>query len=350
MEPTLCRLPAYAGPGLPSPTTRCGSSRSPRPGSSVGGSRGPRSAFSVGSSRSMPASASASASSASSCSAVGAAEHRDDDRLGVGDQRRALRQRHVAGGDVVADAAGPRCRPRCGPGCAWPRPRRSACSAAGRPGRPGAASPVSTTGTSTVTFSPRRTRSRSTCSKCPLIGSRWIAFGRASSLAAVELEGEQHVGAAALSACANSWAGSARCAASCRARTGRRGLAGPAGAAGAALAELGAGLGGDADLGHGGTPHVAGDRGVARRRRTRARTRTARTRVDHGARARRPRRATLASQPVRAGVRPAAPAAGLTPGPWRGPQLARRRTGWSPSRRRRPRGSPGRAAARSRAR
>src|SRR6266568_5228643 len=46
----------------------------------------------------------------------------------------------------------------------------------------GATSPVTCTGTSTVTFSPRLTRIRSTCSTEPLIGSRWIALGSASSL------------------------------------------------------------------------------------------------------------------------------------------------------------------------
>src|SRR5215468_240005 len=45
---------------------------------------------------------------------------------------------------------------------------------------PGPTSPVTCTGTSTVTFSPRRTRMRSTCSMKPLIGSRCTALGRAS--------------------------------------------------------------------------------------------------------------------------------------------------------------------------
>ena len=47
---------------------------------------------------------------------------------------------------------------------------------------PGAISPVTRTGTSTVTFSPLRTRIRSTCSRKPLTGSRCTALGRAISL------------------------------------------------------------------------------------------------------------------------------------------------------------------------
>ena len=49
-------------------------------------------------------------------------------------------------------------------------------------------------GTSTVTFSPRFTMTRSTCSSVCLTGSRWTDLGSVSSLAAVELELEQHVG------------------------------------------------------------------------------------------------------------------------------------------------------------
>ena len=58
-----------------------------------------------------------------------------------------------------------------------------------------AASPVSVTGTSTVTFSPRRTSIRSTCSRLPLIGSRWIALGSASWLPPSTCDAEQRVGA-----------------------------------------------------------------------------------------------------------------------------------------------------------
>src|SRR5690349_5477733 len=46
---------------------------------------------------------------------------------------------------------------------------------------PGAMSPETRIGTSTVTFSPRRTRIRSTCSMKPFTGSRCTAFGRARS-------------------------------------------------------------------------------------------------------------------------------------------------------------------------
>src|ERR1700712_127324 len=48
---------------------------------------------------------------------------------------------------------------------------------------PGAASPSVTTGTSTVTFSPRRTTTRSTCSTKPLIGSRTTLLVSASCVA-----------------------------------------------------------------------------------------------------------------------------------------------------------------------
>jgi hypothetical protein len=44
----------------------------------------------------------------------------------------------------------------------------------------GAAVPLMCTGTSTVTFSPRRTISRSMWSNESRTGSRWMAFGRAS--------------------------------------------------------------------------------------------------------------------------------------------------------------------------
>ena len=46
----------------------------------------------------------------------------------------------------------------------------------------GATSPVTLIGTSTVTFSPRLTMIRSTCSTEPLIASRWTALGSASWL------------------------------------------------------------------------------------------------------------------------------------------------------------------------
>ncbi len=104
----------------------------------------------------------------------------DDEELGVGDQRGAVGQADVAGLELRADR-----RPvddeadllgdvhRVGlDGEGVQRSGRPACR--GRPRR------GSTTGTSTVTFSPRRTTTRSTCSMKPLIGSRTTLLVSAS--------------------------------------------------------------------------------------------------------------------------------------------------------------------------
>ena len=116
-----------------------------------------------------------------------------------------------------------------------------------------AASPMSATGTSTVTFSPRRTATRSTCSRKPLIGSRTIGLRQRELLALGGLQRDQRVGVAAqrehqLVARQGEVAGGVTVAV----EDGRH-LVGPADAPRRALAELGAGLGGDADSGHGGT-------------------------------------------------------------------------------------------------
>ena len=125
----MCRLPAYDGPGLPSPTTsQTGSvigahgilgpveslSASPagavtRPsdalvgGLALGSPRRPRPASSSDSSRSMPTSASASASSASTSSAVGAWVTLTISVSSSSEQRRALGEHEVLGVDLGAD-------------------------------------------------------------------------------------------------------------------------------------------------------------------------------------------------------------------------------------------------------
>ena len=62
----------------------------------------------------------------------------------------------------------------------------------------GAASPTRWIGTSTVTFSPLRTATKSTCSMTRRIGSTWTCLVSASWLVAVDVELEQRVGAAVL--------------------------------------------------------------------------------------------------------------------------------------------------------
>ena len=184
-SPTLCRLPAYSGPGLPRPTTSQRSSATIPPVLRPGGRRGRlgrrptrRPAASV---RTMPASASASASSASTCSAAGwPADDVDDQGLGVGDQLDARGQ--------VEGRPGTGCRPGAldvdlepSSGCGWPRPgpRRSGQLAV--TSRPGAASPMTWTGDLDVDLLAAAHDSRSTCSMKPLIGSRWMSLGSASS-------------------------------------------------------------------------------------------------------------------------------------------------------------------------
>ena len=54
-------------------------------------------------------------------------------------------------------------------------------------------SPLTRTGISTVTFSPRRTSIRSTCSMTPLMGLRCTAFGSASADRPDALQPDQHV-------------------------------------------------------------------------------------------------------------------------------------------------------------
>ena len=145
IAPTLCRFPAYAGPGFPARRSGKGPSEDAG-GGRVRPSRGRRalpapplvvlslsgylsSGLSVGaghtsagadssppsavpsafassdSSRSMPASASSSASSASSCLRRGSAEEADDQCVGVGHEGRAARQHELAGGDARARGA-----------------------------------------------------------------------------------------------------------------------------------------------------------------------------------------------------------------------------------------------------
>ena len=62
----------------------------------------------------------------------------------------------------------------------------------------GAASPTRWTGTSTVTFSPRRTATKSMCSRTRRIGSTWTCLVSASWLVALDVELEQRVRAAVL--------------------------------------------------------------------------------------------------------------------------------------------------------
>ncbi len=111
-------------------------------------------------------------------------------------------------------------------------------------------------------------------------------------------------------------------------------------AAGCALAELGARLGGDTDLGHGGAPRDVRTDGRAVRWSARGTATVNDHRVDHGGLG----MASLAAATGQSsGVRRAAQTgdpAGLS---------CARRTGWSPSRRRTPRGCLVPAAARSRA-
>ncbi len=122
-----------------------------------------------------------------------------------------------------------------------------------------AASPVSVTGTSTWTFSPRFTISRSTCSNVSLIGSRWIALGSASVVpdAADDVDRENLVEPAVPDR-GRELPGRQRDVLRLLAVAVQHGghQTGPARAAGTTLAELGAGLGADLYLGHGETPET----------------------------------------------------------------------------------------------
>ena len=154
MKPTLCRLPAYAGPGLPSPTTSHVPSDSSAAGSrlrrglagsalgllalgsaglarlgalAVAVGRGRRLGFAACSSSvgscSMPTSASASASSASIC--LGRRWRRvtltTRRPRSVTSWRR--RQRRCPWRGSGCRPSGPRRRHSTPSGCAWPRPR-----------------------------------------------------------------------------------------------------------------------------------------------------------------------------------------------------------------------------------
>ena len=159
---------------------------------------------------------------ASSCSAVGAAVTTATRQLRVDGQLDAGRQLDVAGGDLGARLQALD-RHLEGSG-SW---MASAVTDEGvvlvhDQGVPGGLA-GQLTGTSTVTFSPRRTISRSTCSKVSLIGSRWIAFGSASACGAVgDVDGEDLVGRRGGSR-RRTPAPAARCAwASRRGRTARR--------------------------------------------------------------------------------------------------------------------------------
>ena len=116
---------------------------------------------------------------------------------------------------------------------------------------PGLISPVNWIGISTVTFSPRLTISRSTCSRKPRSGSRCTALGRASS-APPGRPSSRISTFGVLSASIRSWPGSATCRGSVPwpYKDGRH-LARATGAAGGAFAEFTARLGGDTYLGHG---------------------------------------------------------------------------------------------------
>ena len=278
MKPTLCRLPAYAGPGvaeaddqparrrprrdpgrLGGPSAESLSSRPARPRPrrrrprplALGGSLGRGGLLLVGRLVHDADLGLGLGQLGLDLLGGGGGGDVDDERLGVGDQGDAVGQRDVLGVDRGADLQALDATRRRRSGCAWPRPRPSACCSSwstqvvrGRPRRRRGR------GISTVTFSPRRTTTRSTCSRKPLIGSRWTSFGSASSVRAVDVEGEQDVRRSSARASARGRA--ARCAAGrCRGRRGRRAPCRRGGCGGRHPCRTRCGLGGDADLGHG---------------------------------------------------------------------------------------------------
>ena len=143
---------------------------------------------------SMPASASASASSASTCLGARRGGDVDDQGVRIDGQRRPLGQLQVARRGSGCRRAGPRSRPRSAPGCGSPRPRRDGVAGRPRRGCRRPPRPRSAIGMSTVTFSPRRTMTRSTCSMVCFSGSRWTCLGSASWDVAVDVDGQQGVG------------------------------------------------------------------------------------------------------------------------------------------------------------
>ena len=229
----MCRWPAYVGPGLPSPTTSQTSlvvmaavpaRRVDRVSArSQPGRRGAHSAESPSAERSpsadSPSAASPSAASAASSSrlvvldaglGLGLGElglellgglrlgHVDDQGLGVGEQRaspRGARGRRRGSG---CRPRRPRPRPRCTRGCWWPRPRPETVAFSVTTRVSGAASPTTWTGTSTVTFSPLRTSTKSMCSRTPLDRVDLDLLGQRELGLALDVELEQRVGAAVL--------------------------------------------------------------------------------------------------------------------------------------------------------
>ena len=117
----------------------------------------------------------------------------------------------------------------------------------------GAGSPTMTIGTSTVVFSPRRTSSRSACSCGARQRVALHGLGQRELLLAVQDDGQQGVGATVAQG-RGELAGRQRQVDDVLAVPVQDGgdAAGAAGATGAALAELGAGLGFEAEVSHGG--------------------------------------------------------------------------------------------------
>src|SRR6476661_3907206 len=211
IAPTLWRFPAYFGPGFPSPTTSqvpslpTGGKYAGRPGPSwtrpsgvvrcavaqasadsafsPSAAASPDSAFSLwaassDSSRSIPASSSASASSASSSSCE-ICWVMLTTRVSSSTTRAAPRGSSTSEALICVPASRPSTETTRFSGM-WVASTSSCRVWASRVTTvSGAASPSRCTGTSTVTFSPLRTMTRSTCSMTGLIGSRCTSLARA---------------------------------------------------------------------------------------------------------------------------------------------------------------------------
>ena len=176
----------------------------------------------------------------------------DDERGRVGDQGAAAGQGQVAGDEALAGGSRPVTSTSIASGMLVASASIETVFSSMLISVSGAVSPVTCTGTSTVTFSPRRTTSRSTCSCLRVSGSRWTALVSASCSLPPQDDGQQGVAAAVAQRRGE--------------LAGRQGqvddvLAVPVqdggdatlatGATGAALAELGAGLCFEAEVSHG---------------------------------------------------------------------------------------------------
>src|SRR5215475_11197384 len=177
----------HAGAALPAQQARQ-AGREPQPDCPAGswacpsGAAGaPAASSGAGGTSSASSAAGTSPSSASSCSAVGAAS--TCSTSASGSVTRVTPSGRVSSPAwTAAPISMPSTSTSNAPGMLVASASTATCTSCWSSRPPENTSPLTWTGTSTVTFSPRRTMIRSTCSTAPRIGWRWTALGRASWL------------------------------------------------------------------------------------------------------------------------------------------------------------------------